>query len=102
MKTENPHKRIILSLIKDDIVNANLLNGLHELGINAGDHYSLHISESVLSLMGFEEGPQTDPVFDLYFELIGEITPCNPQALVETLDVKAQEIYSKVLSLKSK
>lgn len=98
--SENPHKPIILSLIKDDIVNTNLISGLRELGIDSGD-YLLHIPEAILHLMGFEDGSDTDKIYDAYFDLIQGITPKNADELKTAIQENAEMIYEKLFLLKS-
>ena len=98
--SENSHKPIILSLIKDDIVNTNLISGLRELGIDSGD-YLLHIPEAILQLMGFEDGPDTDEIYDAYFDLIQHITPKSPNELRAIADENAEMIYKVLLAFKN-
>lgn len=98
MNLKNPHKPIILALIKDDIVNTNLISGLRELGMDAGD-YLLHIPEAVIQLMGFEDGPHTDKIYDAYFNLVHEMTPRSAIELKTVLDENAEKVYEAMLVL---
>lgn len=96
---ENPHKQIILALIKDDIVNTNLISGLRDLGLDAGD-YMLHIPEAIIQLMGFEDSERTDQVYDAYFDLIQQITPRPADQLKLALDQSAEQIYKTLYQFK--
>ncbi|MBK7442040.1 MAG: hypothetical protein IPI65_11005 [Bacteroidetes bacterium] len=71
MKAKNK-KKLILSLIKDDLINAKLVNGLNEIGLNA-DNYSLHLSDTIFNLMRFEDNEETETTFERYMELAKEI-----------------------------
>lgn len=62
-------KNLILSLIKDDLINATLIGSLNDIGIDASN-YSIHARDTVLKLMGFEEGVETEVVRDFYTDLI--------------------------------
>lgn len=81
-----PHdKKLIISLIKDDLINSKLVNELSGLGLNA-DGYLLHIKETVLDLMGFTRKQRTE---QLYAEYMDRMEPLkfmdvvNNQAWVE-------------------
>lgn len=62
-------KDLILSLIKDDLINATLIGSLNDIGIDASN-YSIHARDTVLKLMGFEEGAEMEVVRDFYTDLI--------------------------------
>ena len=61
-------KNLILSMIKDDLINATLIQSLDDIGIDASN-YSIHARDTVLQLMGFEEGAETEPIRDFYTDL---------------------------------
>lgn len=61
-------KDLILSLIKDDLINATLIRSLDDIGIDASN-YTINARDTVLQLMGFEEGAKTEPVRDFYTDL---------------------------------
>jgi hypothetical protein len=67
MKAKNK-KRLILSLIKDDLINAKLVNGLNVIGLNA-DNYFLHLSDTIFKIMGFDDNEETETIFVRYMEL---------------------------------
>lgn len=50
---QNQNTSLVLSLIKDDLINNKLINGLNTLGLSAGD-YHLHLSETILNLIGLD------------------------------------------------
>lgn len=61
-------RQLILSLIKDDLINTKLVNALIAIGIDASD-YNLHLSETIFELMEFEESIENDPIVEHYFVL---------------------------------
>ncbi|MFD1000478.1 hypothetical protein ACFQ21_14230 [Ohtaekwangia kribbensis] len=65
MQTE----QLIISLIKDDLINSKLVNGLSQLGLSAGD-YHLHLSETIFTLMGIDGVEDDDKLLDHYIGLI--------------------------------
>lgn len=73
---EKKTKKLIISLIQDDLINTKLIYGLRELGINADD-YILHLSEMVFELMGLEDSLQNDPIFNHYFKLAERVRFIN-------------------------
>nr|WP_294859002.1 hypothetical protein [uncultured Fluviicola sp.] len=93
-------KELILSLIKDDLVNNKLLLGLDALGLRPADYY-LHISDTIFSLMGFPESTDSDRVFELYLELTQKAKFLNISESQNQLNELAQEIYSELMVYRS-
>jgi hypothetical protein len=100
MQTE----QLIISLIKDDLINSKLVNGLNRLGLSAGD-YHLNLSETIFNLMGINDVEDDDELLDYYIELtsiaqsvdLSDIAGRN--AILEKL---ARSIYSELLQRKFK
>ncbi len=65
MKTNN-NKELIISLIRDNLINTKLLLGLNNLGLIADD-YALHLGDTVFELMGFEINEHNDFLFEKVF-----------------------------------
>jgi hypothetical protein len=93
---ENYNKeKLILSLIKDDLINTCLIQKLQGIGLYT-DYYSLHLSITVFELMGFEDSEKTDEIYERYLEL------CERAALVDIMESNngmerlAVEIYEKI------
>jgi hypothetical protein len=93
-------QQLICSLIKDDLTNSRLINGLNHMGLDAGDYF-LHLSETIFQLMGFENNHHTDEVYTHYLELTGKAHSINLLSSGTTLDQLAQEIYLKLSILKN-
>ena len=62
------NQKLILSLIKDDLIHSKLVNNLIDTGINVS-HYHLHLGNIIFELLGFKEDHYSDKVYDLYIEL---------------------------------
>ena len=60
-------KQLIIHLIREQIRNQMLIMALEKLGFDC-TIYSLNISEPILTLMGFDEKP--DSLYQRYFEMI--------------------------------
>ena len=91
---------LILSLIKDDLINNKLINGLNTLGLSAGD-YHLHLSETILNLIGLDT--ESDAIHDLYFNLTQQSETLDLTDITnreKQLTRLATEIYSELLKQK--
>lgn len=95
MKAKNK-KKLILSLIKDDLINTKLVNRLNEIGLHSDD-YSLHLSETVLKLMGFKDNEMREAVFERYIELADRARSKSRKGMNDL----ALEIYFEIKSRKS-
>ncbi len=95
MKTKK-EKELILSLIKDDLVNNKLLIGLDALGLRATDYY-LNISDTIFSLMGFPDNTDSDRVYEHYLDLTQKAKFLNISESAHQLNQLAKEIYSELI-----
>lgn len=85
--------QLILSLIKDGLVNLRLVYGLQTLGIQA-DGYMLHLSNSVFELMGYDPADRrTDAIHDHYIRLSQKIAHIDIFEAPELLEDLAREIF---------
>lgn len=62
------NKELIISLIKDDLINAKLISSLNNMGIDA-ELYLLGISDAIFILMGIEDDKKGEELFEFYLEL---------------------------------
>jgi hypothetical protein len=91
---------LILSLIKDDLINNKLINGLNTLGLSAGD-YHLHLSETILNLIGLDT--ENDAILNLYFNLTQQSESLDLSDITnrdKELNKLAESIYSILLKQK--
>jgi hypothetical protein len=97
---ENQNTSLVLSLIKDDLISNKLINGLNTLGLGAGD-YHLHLSETILNLIGLDT--ENDTILNLYYNLTRQsetLDLTNITQLEKQLTQLATEIYSELLKQK--
>lgn len=85
-------KYIVLSLIKDDIINFKLVFSLNEIGLNAGNYF-LHLSEVIFSLIGYSDEERTDELYEKYHELTKKSLYIDISVSTEPLDGLVNEIY---------
>lgn len=87
------NKAVIISLIRDDLVNAKLANGLIAIDLDAS-HYQLHLGNTIFTLMGFKEDRYSDSIYELYLELGKKATQYNISTSPEAFDELALEIFT--------
>jgi hypothetical protein len=98
MASEN--KDLILGLIRDNLINYQLVSGLNALGLNA-DHYNLYLDDTIFSLMGFEEDKYSEMVYQkIYMGLAEKVKTIDFSISREKLDALAFEIYSELMVAK--
>jgi hypothetical protein len=89
-------EKLVISLIKDDLINLKLIYGLYDLGVDATEYY-IHASDTVFELLGLNELPLTDTLCEYYIELTEKVKSIhipNERLLLEKLAI---EIYKKLL-----
>ena len=92
-------KKLILSLIKDDLINAKLVHGLNEMGLIA-DPYFLQLSDTVFKLMGFKEGKKSDRAFERYMDLSKKATQVDISLSHKPMEKLALKIYKEIVDEK--
>lgn len=98
--TSTNQKEMIISLIKDDLVNTKLVNGLSNIGLCPGD-FHLNLSDTILNLLGLET--EDDAIQDVYFSLTQKSDSLDLADIPnreKCLTILATEIYTKLLQLK--
>lgn len=90
-----PDRKIIISLIRDDLTNYRLVSGLDSLGLES-DYYYLYLSETIFALMGFEENKKTEKILEVYMELTEKVNRINMAEFNTQVDILAEEIYDKL------
>jgi phosphatidylinositol kinase/protein kinase (PI-3 family) len=94
------NKQLICSLIKDDLTNSRLVNGLNQLGLDSSEYF-LHLSETIFQRIGFENSHHTDEVYAHYMDLTRKANALLPKANDEALGYLAEEIYQQLLNFKT-
>lgn len=92
MMEDTAKKQLILSLIRDDLINLRLIHTLNDLGLDAGA-YMLHLGETVFGLMGFPDASSTDALYDLYYAFSRQACHVDISQSHAPLDPLAAEIY---------
>lgn len=83
---------LILSLIKDDLINCRLVNGLNALGVDASNYY-LHLCQTIFCIIGFEDNAQTEVIYEHYQALTKKANKIDITSSAMELDALAEEIY---------
>lgn len=94
MKTLS-NQQLIISLIKDDMINTRLVNGLNAMGLNA-DGYLLHLGDTVFKLMGLNTHAQNEALTQHYMELLKKAESIELTHSHTPLNELAHEIYSEL------
>lgn len=89
------NKELIISLIKDDLRNTKLVNGLNKIGLKADDYY-LNLSDTIFQLMGFEDNSQTDALIEFYYEYSNKVEECDFSLNSTLLDEMAEEVFERL------
>lgn len=92
-----PTQTLILSLIRDSLVNLKLISGLNALGLNADD-YHIYLSDTVFKLMGLENHEHSDLIFEkVYLANAKKIKYIRFPAATEELEQLSEDIYEQLL-----
>lgn len=86
-------KELILSLIKDDLVNVRLVHGLEKLGLDSGDYY-LHLSETIFKLIGITA--DDEDFFEEYMDECKTVNNIDIFKHPELLNSLALSLYNKL------
>jgi len=92
-------KQLILSLIKDDLINTKLVHGLIDVGLNA-ENYFLCLGETIFKLMGFEDNEEREILFERYIQLSKKAAFIDITVSHQPLEALVLEIYEELLQQK--
>jgi hypothetical protein len=88
-------KKLLLTLIKDDMINLKLVNGLNAIGLSSGNYF-LHLSETIFELMGFKDTERTEHIYQRYIQLTNKVMFIDISESHMLLDKLADEIYGEL------
>lgn len=88
-------RRLVLSLIKEDLRCNKLVLGLSGLGLDAGKYHT-ELSTVVFNLMGIDHND--DRLLSLYFDCIDKATEIEDVEDQKRLQSMAEEIYERLLN----
>jgi hypothetical protein len=94
---ENLDSELIISLIKDDLINSKLVNGLIDAGLDASN-YQLHLADTVFQLMGFKDDHYSDEVFKMYLTHARKARIIDIRRSGDALNELAGEIYERLVT----
>jgi len=94
----NKNKKLILSLIKDDLINYHLITGLEALGFDAS-HYTLFLSETIFSLIGIngDDDTEQEALYKLYLGLFKKVEKFDLTENSTQLENLALEVYTALV-----
>ena len=92
-------KKLIISLIQDDLLNSKLVFGLNELGINASDYF-LNLSDTIFKLMKFSDSKAEEEIYEHYLKLTKKVKHIDITESRNNLNNLAHEIYKELRILK--
>jgi hypothetical protein len=91
-------EKLVISLIKDDLINLKLIYGLYDLGVDATE-YQIHASDTVFELLGLNQLASTDTVCEHYIELTEKVKLIHFPDEHPLLENLAITIYRELLKL---
>jgi hypothetical protein len=95
------NKELILSLIRDSLINMKLISGLNFLGLNAND-YNLYLGNTIFLLMGFENDERSDLIFEsVYLANAEKVKSIDFSLSTNELDLLSIEIYNELMFAKN-
>lgn len=89
-------KKIVVSLIKDDLINTKLVNALNALGLNADD-YLINVSSTIFKILDIGDDRAGEDVFEWYMNSLKKVDPIDIRENHTTLESLAIEIYLELL-----
>lgn len=93
-------QEIIIKLIKDDLTNNKLIDGLNGMGLEA-DHYYLYLSEIIFEMIGITlDNKNFDRVYKLYEKLTKHAQRIDIKERNGQMDTLAKEVYTELCQLK--
>ena len=96
-------KELVISLIKDNLINLKLITGLNHLGLIAHDYY-LGLGDTIFKLMGFQPSQQSDLIFERIFITISEkvqqidISSSSDELMLLSMEIYKELVFAKEVS----
>jgi len=92
-------KELILTLIKADMRNVKLIQGLGNAGALV-EHFYSDLSVVILKLIGFDDDQRTDALYALYDTKMHALVDVSVEVFREKLPYLAVDFYNELLLLK--
>jgi hypothetical protein len=87
---------LILTLIKSDMRNQKLINGLDQAGVLAEDFYT-DLSTAILQLIGFEDSERTDDLYEYYDQMMDKLLDLEVNDFLDKQKNLALQFYNELL-----
>lgn len=93
-------REIITKLIKDDLTNNQLIDGLNTMGLEA-DHYHLYLSEIIFDMVGFTiDNTNFDRVYSHYDKLTKSAHTIDLKKRDGAMDKLAGKVHDELCELR--
>jgi hypothetical protein len=88
------NEKMLLSLIKDHLIYARLINGFHTIGLDPHDFY-LNLSDTIFRLAGFVgRNEHNERLFSAYLTITEKINTYDVSHWREEVEPLAMEAYA--------
>jgi hypothetical protein len=88
-------KQLIISLIKDDLINSKLINGLSQIGLDANKFY-LHLPETIFEQMGITDNKKKETLLKRYTVLSEKMKAIDLNENYKAVEELAEAIYREM------
>jgi hypothetical protein len=92
-------EKLVIALIKDDLINNRLIYGLEALDFDAL-HYCLHLSETIFAVLGIEEKAGEEHISEYYHNATKVAAKVSIKDSNKPLEPLAIEIYQRLVEMK--
>lgn len=86
-------KKIIIELIKCDLINTKMINGLNRIDIEASK-YRINVTPVIFVLLDIKQDDRTDKIYERYFNMLNKYETYD--SLKGELDSAAIKIYASL------
>lgn len=99
-KISHKTEKLVISLIKDDLINLRLVHGLNALGLDAESYYT-NLSSTIFGLMGIQTNDERMvKILESYIDSGKRVLRIDFEDHRDDLDELAVDIYDSLVSLK--
>ena len=93
-------EKLVISLIKDDLINLRLVHGLNALGLDAENYYT-NLSSTIFGLMGLQTyDERMVKILESYIDSGKRVLRIDIEDHRDEFDELAVDIYDSLVSLK--
>lgn len=92
-------RQLLVSMIRDDLVNYRLLNGLHQLGL-VTEIYFLRASQTIFDYLGIASKVGYDRNYARYEAMKEEVMTLNLEREMGKLNKLAEKMYAEVVAMR--